>query len=800
MLDIWSVKTGHNLGQYNEREITNIPLPIKPNNNSGIDYNLISGKLPPGLRLKNNNIIGTPLEVNKLTTFEFCIRAKKNNLISDRTFKITIDGSDEPIVITKPGLLPVGPNQTYFVLDSTPVDFQLEVIDFDTAAGQKIRFYISSGDGELPPGLTLSNSGQIKGFIDPLLAVPYDQKNGNFDNQGYDSIAFDYGITSDNGFDSFSFDSVIFDYSAPLRGLRKLNRNYEFITTITDGDTFIKRKFRIYVVGEDYLKADNTVMKVGNNSYLASNTSLKTPIWLTPSNLGLIRANNYHIVKLDIYNTLDIGPVQYYFNQTNPDGSASVLPPGMKLDIKSGEIFGLIPYQPDVIKTYHFTVTVTRFGNDNETAAVPRTFTLKILGEADSTMSWVTPSLLGDIDANYISTLKVEADSTLTDAVISYSIVNGQLPPGLVLESNGEIIGKIQQYTTADTSGITTFYDEENGVRYSNQTLDDNETSIDKSYKFIIRAYDQTNYSAIDREFTLIINTPNDRLYSNIFVTTYMQLDKRSLFSNFINNESVFPQKNIYRVSDPNFGIRKDLRILIYAGIETVAAGEYISIIGLNHEKKRLLFGDVKIAKAKNPGTNNVIYEVIYIEMKDSLDTDSKHLPLKLPKLNPANRTITADMSNYLWKTEDKDFYISKREPFSPRPFESMTIDRTSVLASDPRTTQRFPNTIWNWRQRIKYHQDVFGKQLQSETNYLPLWMRSFQDNKEELGYTLALPLCYCKPNMSDEVFLNIKNYILVNNFDFKNLDYTIDRYIIDSVEGYGNDKYLVFKTYEAVI
>jgi hypothetical protein len=54
----------------------------------------------------------------------------------------------------------------------------------------------------------------------------------------------------------------------------------------------------------------------------------------------------------------------------------------------------------------------------------------------------------------------------------------------------------------------------------------------------------------------------------------------------------------------------------------------------------------------------------------------------------------------------------------------------------------------------------------------------------------MAIPLCYCKPGAADDILLNIKN----SSFDFKLLDYTIDRYIIDSVEGYYEDKYLVFR------
>lgn len=793
MLDIWSVKSGHSLGTFEERSSVNVSLPVI-SNIPNVKYSLISGQLPPGIRLKNNQILGSPLEVVRPTTFNFCIRAEKDSEIADRTLRITINGSDEPIVLTNPGLLPVGPNETYFVLDSTPIDFQLEVTDTDTAAGQRLRFFIASGDGLLPPGTTLSDSGRISGFIDPLLAIKLNEQNGNYDSQGYDAVAFDYGLVSDNGFDSFGFDSITFDYSAPTKGLRKLNRNYEFIVTITDGDTIIRKKFRIYVVGEDYLRADNTILRVGTGSYLASSSSLKTPIWRTPPNLGTVRCNNYQIIKLDIYNTVDIGPVQYYLNPLNPDQTPSVLPPGLKLDIKSGELFGLLPYQPEFTKTYHFTITVTRFGNDNETAPVPRTFSITILGQIDSTLKWISPNNLGTIDANYISTLKIQASSTLDNAVIRYQIMEGQLPPGLNLMDEGEIVGKVQQYTSQNNLGITTFYDIELGERISNQTLDGGETSIDKSYRFVVRAYDQLNYSAIDREFILDINTPNDRLYSNIYTTSYMSMGKRKLFKDFILNENVFPQKNIYRITDPNFGLKTDMRILVYAGIETVDVGEYISIIGLNHERKRFLFGDIKTARATVPGTNNTVYEIIYVDIIDPLDKKDQHLPLETKKLSKVNTVITADASNYLWKAQDQYSFVKKREIMAARPLESITIDRTNLLASDPQSSKRYPNTITNWRRRIRYHELINGKSIASERNYLPLWMTSFQSNKEELGFVLAMPLCYCKPNMSEEIILNIKNYMATTNFNFNDLDYVVDRYIIDSVSGYGNDKYLVFK------
>jgi hypothetical protein len=805
MLDVWSEKSGYSFGTFEEGITVTIPLPLKtlsPSQLQDLKFSVISGKLPPGLRIDQQSFYGTPVEVARVNEFEFVIRAQQisTSKISDRTYKISIEGADQPEFLTKADLLPIGPNKTYFILDSSPVDFQLDAFDQDTAAGQELNFFIEEKEGTLPPGLSMDRKGRITGFIDPLLAVPVVYRDGGYDTEGFDAFTFDYGIRPDNGFDSFKFDSITFDYSAPFRGPKKLNRNYFFVVTITDGDTFVKRKFRIYVVGEDYLRADNTIIKVGTSTYLASASSLRTPFWRTQPNLGIIRSNNYNVLKLDLYDVIDFNSVQYYLEERNPDSSLSQLPLGMRLDIKTGEIFGLLPYQTQNYLDYTFTITATRFGNDNESASSSRTFNVRVLGEIDSKMNWITDSFLGTIGANFISNLKIEATSTLPNPIIEYTILEGTLPPGLTLELTGEITGRIRQYSQNQDEGLTTFYDTLNGQVINNQTFDGGETEFDRSYKFVIRAKDQVNYSNIDREFTLNIDTPNDRLYSNLYVTTYMELDKRRLFENLVDNESVFPQSHIYRYNDPNFGIRKDLKMLVYAGIETKNAGEYISIIGLNHKKKRLRFGDIKIAKARNEGSNKVIYEVVYVEMIDSMDFVDRHLPLVSDTNPPGSKNISADMSNYIWNSEGQDLYIGKKEPYLPRPFENITIDRTNIFSSDPNQKKRYPNTIYNWRQRIRMHKDLNGVTLLTEQNFLPLWMRSFQDNRQELGFVLALPLCFCKPDMAYNVVLNLKNYIQTNQFDFKNLDYTIDRYIIDSVTGYGNDKYLVFKDQEATI
>jgi len=808
MLGIWTEKSGFNLGTYQERTTLDVPLPIT--NPTGVNFRIISGRIPPGLRLKNYNLIGVPLEVTKDTVFEFCIRATSANDFADRTYKITIQGSNLPVIIDPPGLLPIGPNSTYFILDSSPVDFQITAVDFDVAAGEKLKFFISSGDGSLPPGLKIDELGRITGFIEPLLAIPLSQRNGNFDKNIYDVHGFDYGLKPDNGFDSFKFDSINYDYSLPSIGPKKLNRNYEFIVTVSDGDNIVRRKFRIYVIGDDFLRADNTIMSAGNGTYTAAGSGVRAPIWYTKPDLGIIRSNNYSIIKLNIYEALEIGTISYTLDENNPDNTLSTLPPGMILDPINGELFGLVPYQSAIIKVYNFTITATRYGKKGEASPSKRTFTIKILGDVNSTMSWISPEYLGMIDANYVSTLKVQATSTLADANIIYQLVRGELPPGLTLDQRGEIIGRVQQYGNGDTiKGITTF----DGNRL---TMDGGETIVDRRYKFIIRAQDQVHYSAIDKEFEIFVNTPNDRLYSNIFITSFLdpfkptpETSKRTLYENFINDETVFTRNCIYRINDPNFGIRRDFRALIYGGIETKQARAYIGAMGINNKKKRFQFGDVKVAQAKVPGTETHVYDIVYVELIDALDIQKKKLPIKLKKLSKISNSITVDASNRLWNAS----YTSGNEPFLPKPTDIITVDQTSILSSDPNGRIRYPNSYLNWRERLKNWQvtdplnpSVIVDKFITERNYLPLWMRSFQDDtRQELGFVLALPLCYCLPGAGTEIALNIKNYQLTTGFDFKDLDFTVDRYIIDAViprsgeQNYG-DKYLVFKNNEVTL
>jgi len=609
---------------------------------------------------------------------------------------------------------------------------------------------------------------------------------------------------------------------------------------VSDGDTITKRKFRIFVVGDDFLRADNTMLQVGGGVFTSDGTYIRTPQWLTPRNIGYKRANNYVTIFLELYDPNTItGYVGYTLRPTNDDATVSTLPPGCTLDSTSGEVAGRVPYQPAVTKEYKFTVRATRFGGNNESLAIKdKTFAVKILGEVDSVITWLTESNLGSINANFISTLSVKAQTTVPNAVLRYVVTAGALPNGLVLALDGEILGKVRQFPLAGLLGLTTF-------DARDFTLDAGDTSIDRQFLFTVEARDQFGYSAITKTFTLNVTATSDLLYSNLYVKPLLKPTQRNTYLTLVGNPEIFVPTAVYRPSDDLFGIQKQLKMLIYAGIETKTINYYVAATVKNHRRKRYQFGEIKTAIAKTPGTNDIVYEVVYIQMIDPQDHPSQQVQSKIKIKNPNKINITqTDIeviddvtklnvggSSYTLFTNNNlplavgaigtnlqiyarqgslilnldtgilsvtlangsvitvgNVVANATDPFRFRPNTGVIkVDSKILNVANANDIERFISNTTNMRANIR----AVGS---TENEFLPLWMRTAQSGQTQvLGYVTAVPLCYCQPGTSAKILAALKN----NGFDFKNIDFEIDRYIIDSTTDSGVEQYIMFPSYQ---
>ena len=1117
MADLWTVPNNYLLRNLVERvslEEGDVPLPLIVSDD--LEVEVISGKLPPGLRIENYHIVGTPFEVNKIERFAFVLRARTAQTFQDRTLQLFVNGPDSPIWITNEGQLPVGRNNSLFILDNEFIDFQLTAIDPDLPAGDELEYYIADRDGELPPGIELTSDGRLVGVVEPLLALDKRAGRGGYDTTPYGSYPLDWTIRSDNGFGTFFYDTQTFDFNYSTQSPKKLNRYYTFAVTVSDGVTepAPRREFQIYVVGDDYLRSDNSIMKVSTGVFTADNTHIRTPRWITPGDLGYKRADNYITIYLDVYNdeTLE-GAVTYTLEQFNDDGTFSTLPPGTSLDNIRGEIVGRVPYQPRVTEEYKFTVRATRFTGDIDYATVTatvyedtllgrnkfkvyklplnvqdgitlndgiddlnqlrnqtltingksytvlsvdgtnedydvitltetlttnfffkvkqtttpeatgffierldyfnkerwrgknlilsdveryqiqnvssyrewqitspsgkidinlsaadlsplpggvtesradkirrifgdqdnpvtvivadssnirfiaksrgdlfaekafiervfvyngtaeddlthtlvddtrdriqldrplepgrvfsqfqtigiaieedtviektfvtdanqdvnnpfsiKTFTIKLLGEVDSVITWNSPEFLGSINANYISTFKIDAETSLPDGNLVYELVSGRLPNGLSLVYNGEIIGKATQFGTVDEPGLTVF---DGGLTQ----FDENTTTIDRTYTFTVRAQDRFRYSAEEKTFTIRVIDQDDTLYSSLYMKPLLKPEVRNEYRLFINDPIVFPPDAIYRPNDPEFGIQKTPKMLAYAGIETKTLPEFVAATAKHHKRRRYKTGDVKKAIAKQPGTNDIVYEVIYLEVVDPAEStegetrktftirnqekitadimsyhdkdnrvnlgsgypevavSGRFIDRKVPLENAESLSVETRSGDVVQNIDNRDVDIETRqgteehvdiqdsdsEPYKIRPAPANTIkaDSNAVTINQQGDIVRYLSNTTNMREEL----EKIGK---SQREYLPLWMRTGQDNTiQELDYVTAIPLAYCKPGRGDEVLLNVQNAVNTGSFDFKRIDLDIDRYVVDSAIGTVGEQYVIFANYQ---
>lgn len=445
----------------------------------------------------------------------------------------------------------------------------------------------------------------------------------------------------------------------------------------------------------------------------------------------------------------------------------------------------------------------------------PRTFTIDIIGEIQSAIEWITKPNLGYIKPNRPSTIKVEAKNLLQNGNVSYTLSEGKLPSGLSLLPSGFIEGKVRQFQDVKNNlpGLTRFFDHDSSLvdsttsRSYNTTFDGNSTTFDKKHKFTIVAKDSINFVELPQSFELTVLTENELTFANLYAKAFMSKEQRLDWQRFITDDSIFTSTDLYRYGDVNFGIQPELKTLVFSGIETAKAEAYVQAMSKNHTTKQLLFGSVKTAVALDETTQQPIYEVVYVEMIDQFEKNGISIS-KIMEL-PDN--------------------ISSKVLIS---YDKITIDSDIPLVSDSDKQRVFPNSIKNMRKQIQ----TTGTR---DRTYLPLWMRSIQPNtNHEPGFTNALVLCYTKPGHSDAIVNRIKaktntatrgnwspnayyqtgdtvkylsfyyTCVLNNsntkptdeqawsrNFDFKLLDFTLDRYIIDTIDGVVEDKYLVFPT-----
>jgi hypothetical protein len=578
-------------------------VPLLATADTTVYYKVLAGRLPPGIFIDETGILsgvpgaratieGVPFNVQSDTTSNFAIRAYTQQVIggvtvvtglSDRTFSITISG--ESIVVWS---TPAGSIGTY--IDGVQLtDLTVQYSDSNPYSVNVVTLIA----GSLPPGLSLSTSGVISGYITP----------------------------------------------DPFTTITKVT--YSFTLRVSNGTTNDVRTFSISVYARALITADNTHITADNTFITADTYPAQPPIITTPTgSIGSTRSDNFYAFQ---FTGLD------FSNQAFQFIADTELPPGLTLDINSGWLYGYIPYGGVISADYSFILRVWET-NDHINVSDPYTFTLTINGPVNSDVVWLTPtdvaerakdpSSLGYIDNGATSTFYVEAVN-VSGIPLQYRLLSGsdsRLPQGLQLLPSGNIAGRVSFDTFALDGGTTTFDVGLNTVKQP--------TTFDMVTTFTVNAFSVNGLVNVTKTFSITVVRRYQVPYDNLYIQAMPPQDDRSLLASLVQSPTIFPPDLIYRSDDPNFGVSRNVVYVHAYGLAPATLDEYVASLNLNHYWKSLVLGKIKTAQALD-NNGNVIYEVVYSEVIDNLvnnDGISVSKEVVLPFPLDANNSTEIDV------------------------------------------------------------------------------------------------------------------------------------------------------------
>jgi len=622
------------------------------------------------------------------TTSKFAIRAyTKTNLgtvnrFADNTFTLTVEGQNLPQWIT-----PAGQIGQYWDGELLQPGIQLLYTnDNNTGVPPPIKLI----SGRLPPGITISSTGLISGFVglDPnISAIPGFSRN----NQGFDEYPFDFNAQT-------------------------VSANYEFTLQVTDGRTSSQRTFSMFVWATNVFNASTTLITADDTYLTASISPAVVPVINNlQGSIGTASSNTFFAYQ---FTGEDINGDQIAFRGT-------FLPPGLTLNATTGWLYGYLPQLGLTENIYNFIVQAYLYSNSS-IVSDPYQYSLTVTGPISTAVTWITPSNLGSIANGATSVFYVRATTT-ANLVLQYRLASGsdsRLPQGLTLKPSGDIVGRVSFNTFALDGGTTTFDVQDYPYAISVST------TFDLTFTFTVNAYTENGYISVYHTFTINLIKLYNKPYYNLYIQCMPPYANRDLISNLLQNTSIFPPALLYRTDDYNFGVSSNVTYWHAYGLNALTLDAYVEALQLNHYWKNLTLGQIKTAQAIDPVTGNVLYEVVYSEIIDTLVN---------------NDDIPAD-----------------KEVVLAYPIDANTINEIDVV---------FPNPLDQMRNQVI---DVVGQ----ESNLLPLWMQTRQADGSVLGFTRAWVIAYTQPGESGQIAYNISTQFTGN---LNTIDFEADRYELDN-------------------
>jgi hypothetical protein len=736
--DINWVTTAGDLGTIPNSKYYSLSLVAESNTNLAITYSFVSGELPEGMYLTSNGLLrGVPVFLNQdvvdqLENYRFTIRATNSaGAISDRSFTLTVTDVYGPIIEPTTELLGTFFDGTFFTQQLTVTELNPEVV---------IEWSVS--EGSLPPGITLSNTGLLSGYIQPLELI------GAFGPGGFDGDVLTQGVITQQQ----EYDYSPYDFNELNQSL-----SYTFTIQAFDGSNYDLQTYIVGIASRVNFTADST--NLANDTYLTSDSkNVYLPVILNATTtLPTGRQDSYYAYKFEgfdfsrdpltysiasTYGTYDAGGFDPLGRDDANDGLAGSFDlvtsgnsnlPGLLLDSQTGWLYGKISPQTASLQTFSFGVQASKVRNGITYSSVPVYFSLPILGDVNNIIEWVSSSNLGTINNGTVSEIAIVAKSLvgkeLVYSLYDYPGIPARLPQGLKLLPSGDLSGRV----SFETFSIDNY----------DLTFDGGSTTVDRVYTFTVVASDNLDptlatVSAM-QQFTLTLDVIDTKPYENLYLSAKPAFDQRQMYNSVVNDASIFPPELIYRSEDPWFGINDNMKMLFVAGLTPETLDQYETAILHNHWTKKFNFSNISTAVVLDE-FYNVKYEVVYINVVD---------PAENTNGGPAEEiNLTGVIAN---------------------PYIDAEGDTYKIV---------YPNSSNNMLKRLESN---IGFEDRSS---LPPWMTSNQPDPNNpgkftppIGFIKAVVLAYTVPGASNLIAYRLRNA----GISFTNIEFSVDRYNVDN-------------------
>jgi hypothetical protein len=468
------------------------------------------------------------------------------------------------------------------------------------------------------------------------------------------------------------------------------------------------------------------------------------------------------------------------------DQGASGLPAGISINTDTGWALGVLPNQTDDFVTYSFDVFAFRTFTPNvESEKV--TFELTVKRTLNEEIVWTTPFDLGTIDNGEISELSVSAYNTLGKELV-YSLIYApfrKIPQGLKFLRSGRLIGRTTfRYFSLDgqsarlnitsaqdltvgmsvqgvgvaagcriaaiidsntievrpaiyvTQGTVLIFTSDTVQKALSTTsnaistvIDGGNTTFDQQCGFTVVATSIDGSISSRNSFTVRVRPRNLAPYENVYFKALPSYTQRSIWSEIIDDKTIFPTELIYRPDDSYFGVQNNLKSLFLSGLNTGTAENFVNAIARNHYFKTINFGEIKTARAVNED-GSIGYEVIYVDLIDSQSYGTSGPPLA---------TVLSIANDYLFNNQTYNII--------------------------------YPNSFPNMQKRLENGIGYTNKST------LPRWMTSVQEDGTVLGLIRCVVLAYTQPGASKLISYRLQN----SNFDINSIPFSVDRYQWDN-------------------